>query len=135
MRIIVTGSRSWRDRDAIHTALDEIAKQALRAGDPEIVVVHGCEPGAQVLADGWVTSRRGLLPVRVERHPPDRAKYGRRAWFVASFRMVQAGADVCLSFMFRGTNQRADLAEEHGIRTVRYTLRTVEPMADVVGES
>ncbi|HEU4540390.1 MAG TPA: DUF2493 domain-containing protein [Jiangellaceae bacterium] len=136
MRILVTGSRNWTDRESIYTALDEIARHAFREGVPEIVVVHGCARGADVMADLWATSRRGLWPVRVERHPADWVKHGRRrAGFVRNHHMVNLGADVCLSFIKDGSpgaTHCADAAESAGIRTERFCVRTAEPMPDEV---
>lgn len=135
MRVLITGSRTWRDADAIHAALDEILKASLQAGDTEIVVVHGCASGADTIADIWVRRRRHEWPVRAERYPALWKKYGRRAGWVRNHRMVRLGADVCLAFILDGSlgaTQCADLAEGHGIRTERFVVRTAEPMPDEV---
>jgi hypothetical protein len=126
MRVLVTGSRTWTDEVAIRTAIDEILRHAYAAGDRDIVIVHGCAVGADQIADRWARHRRGEWPVSVERHPADWAKHGRRAGYVRNSAMVAAGADVCLAFVrdeSKGASMCADLAEEAGIRTVRYVPR------------
>lgn len=136
MRVLITGSRTWRDADAINTALDEIAKAAVAEGDSEIVVVHGCASGADTLADMWARRRNGQWSVRIERYPAQwKGPLGRRAGWVRNMRMVRLGADVCLAFVLngsRGATSCADMAEEAGIRTVRYTVRSAEPIPDEV---
>lgn len=129
MRVLVTGSRTWDDLNAIWTVLDEIAKQAFAAGDEEVVVVHGCANGADIIADKWVRNRRAVWPVQYERHPADWGRYGRRAGFLRNARMVDRGADVCVAFIrdgSRGATQCAELAEESGIRTERFVARSPE---------
>ena len=139
MRILVTGSRSWTDEAAIRTALDTIAREAFRAGETEIVVVHGCAKGADMMADRWVRQHRLMWPVRPDRRPANWAKFGRwRAGSIRNAEMVADGADVCLAWIApcekpkcrrpkphgtHGASECADLAEEAGIRTVRYVPR------------
>ena len=51
MRVIVTGSRGWKDWDIIRGALLEFQREAALAGE-ELVVVHGHNPkGADHMAD------------------------------------------------------------------------------------
>lgn len=62
-RILITGSRDWRDRRAIVEALVNAA-----AGAVAVTVVHGaCPTGADAMAD--LIARR--LGFTVERHPAD----------------------------------------------------------------
>jgi hypothetical protein len=130
MRVLITGSRTWTDHDAIHTVLDAIAKEAFAAGDTEVVVVHGCASGADTLADLWVRRNAAQWPVRAERYPAQWKRYGKRAGMVRNARMVRLGADVCLAFIkdgSRGATSCADLAEDHSIRTERFIVRTDSP--------
>ena len=51
MRVLVTGSRTWPNRDAVRRALDE----CLRVADTGLVVVHGaCGKGPDAMAALWV---------------------------------------------------------------------------------
>lgn len=129
IRILITGSRDWEDRNLLNDTLNEYA------GASDIVVVHGaCPTGADKMADEWVAYQG----VRVERHPawwisPD--GYDPRAGFRRNAAMVRLGADVCLAFINRctkpdctpqphgshGATHTADLAEKAGIPTRRFT--------------
>lgn len=48
MRILVCGSRHWRDRELVEEALD-----AITAGMTELIIVHGAARGADCYADRW----------------------------------------------------------------------------------
>lgn len=131
MRVLVTGSRKWADRDTIRDALDIVTKEALRAGCTEIVVVHGCAAGADMLADRWVRDMRQFWPLRAERHPANWKVHKNRAGFLRNQAMVQCGADVCLAFCLddsRGTTQCGELAEREGIPTRWFRQYTHQEM-------
>lgn len=126
MRVLVTGSRRWTDAEAVHAALDAIVTTA---GGREVVVVHGCAKGVDMIADRWVRDRqlRRGWRVHVERHPADWKLHGRSAGFKRNVAMVRKGADICLAFILdgsRGATGCAHLAEDHGIRTERFLVRT-----------
>lgn len=116
MRVIVTGSREHTDRDMIAQALDTVeAKLPARYDWTDIVLVHGAAPGADTLADEYAMDQGW----RVERHPADWAKYGKRAGFVRNKEMADLGADLCLAFPIgesRGTRMMMDLVQRAGIR-------------------
>ena len=121
-RVVVTGSRTWTDRDAIWTSLDHIAAAARKTGIP-VIVAHGNAPGADELADAWVTARKELgWPVEVARYPAEWSRYGKRAGYKRNVRMLKPGADVVLAFILDGSpgaSMCADLAEAEGIPTQR----------------
>jgi hypothetical protein len=125
MRVLLTGSRTWEDWEALETALDDIAW-----AHDETVVVHGaCPRGADAMAAVWCKERAGWLDkagriLIEEPHPADWKRYGRRAGFVRNVQMVGLGADVCLAFIrdgSRGASMTADLAEKAGIPVRRWT--------------
>ena len=112
MRIIITGSRHWIDRDEIDYLLYWACQE-----DEELVIVHGgCPTGADAIADEIA---RGMdIPVEV--HPADWS-LGRRAGPLRNQRMVDLGADACHAFPLadsRGTWDCVRRAEAAGIPVV-----------------
>lgn len=65
-RVLITGSRSWTDEQAIRSALAAIV---FMYGPENVVVIHGaCPQGADALADRIASAWTGIT---VERHPAD----------------------------------------------------------------
>lgn len=91
-RVLVTGSRTWRNAQALGDALLEVWHDATQLGGG-LVVVHGHARGADRLADTW--ARRNGVPV--ERHPADWA-IGRAAGPLRNQAMVDLGAHLVLAF-------------------------------------
>jgi hypothetical protein len=143
-RILVTGSRTWKDYHAVHDALAAVAGEALRAGHSGLTVITGAAPyGADHDAVQWaaIVSYDGAagLAVARESHPADWHPRGKRdlsAGFRRNAEMVAAGADVCLAFISpcsaryctkpkphgsHGASHCADLAEKAGIPVRRWT--------------
>lgn len=114
MRILVTGSRDWSDRDWIALVLD------LATPNTQHTLVSGaCSTGADALAE-QIAYEKGWI---VERHPADWKKFGKSAGFRRNAEMVNLGADVCVAFIrnnSRGASHTAHLAEKAGIPTLRY---------------
>ncbi len=119
-RILITGSRDWTDEDRVYRAISKYFDD--HCSDEIFTIVHGdCPSGADRHADG--VARLLSSWVRVERHPADWARYGKRAGYVRNKAMVGLGADVCLAFIkndSRGASMCAALAEEAGIPVVYY---------------
>lgn len=116
-RILLTGSRDWRNDSLINVVLAEALSQF-----PGATLVHGaCPSGADATADLiW----HFCFGAPVERHPADWEKLGKRAGFVRNAEMVELGADVCLAFIrngSKGATHTADLAEKAGIPVRRFT--------------
>lgn len=118
MRILITGSRDWDDRDLIR---DRLMNEAGDAMSGDFTLVSGaCPTGADAMCETVAEA----LGWNVERHPADWDKYGKRAGFIRNDQMVQLGADVCLAFIkneSKGASMTARLAEAAGIPTKRYT--------------
>jgi hypothetical protein len=92
-RVLVTGSRTWTDEDAVRTAISVAVASHNAEG---VVIVHGaCPHGADALADK-IAQEMGL---QVERWPADWGTHGRSAGYRRNAAMVSRGADVCLAFI------------------------------------
>lgn len=124
MRVLITGSRSWDDRETIEDALKRVW---LKFGkDPDAVLVSGaCPTGADRIAEE-VWEAQGLS---VERHPADWNRWGRRAGFIRNSEMVNAGADICVGFVrddSRGATHTLKLAEKAGLNVWRIDYESVD---------
>lgn len=152
MRVLVTGSRSWRDGKLIRTKLDDCLATA-RAIGGKLVVVHGaCKSGADSYADAWgrwheTHPEDGL--VEVEPHPanwegrcrdmcqPHHRRIDPRGWdvcpaagFYRNEDMVHSGADLVLAFIAdesKGATHCAKYAEQCHLN-VLYFRTGAEPL-------
>lgn len=118
-RILITGSRDWKDAATIATALRDW-HIALGRGDDVTLVSGACPTGADRIAE-FIWGAANGLPV--ERNPAQWDEYGKAAGFIRNKHMVDLGADVCLAFIrngSKGATHTADLAEAAGIPTVRF---------------
>lgn len=116
LRVLVTGSRVWRDADRVGAALADVLATYPTDGVP--VLVHGGARGADALADAWWRAQALGEP---EVHRADWTRYGRRAGMVRNYDMVRAGATVCVAFPLgesRGTRGCIRLAQRAGIPTI-----------------
>ncbi|TPM76473.1 DUF2493 domain-containing protein [Mesorhizobium sp. B2-3-3] len=124
-RILITGSRDWNDEAAISKALTTLAAANAFAEQPTVIVHGACPTGADQMADDWARwHARHSSTITIERHPADWNAHGRAAGPRRNAAMVAAGADACLAFIrngSRGASGCADLAEQAGIPTRRYT--------------
>ena len=141
-RMLITGSRSWKDIRPIDQAIYDMAMEAAQLGK-DLVVIHGAAAGADKLAQSVVTGRRsaGWIHLHEEAHPApwdapciERCRPGHRRWrstggdycpAVGRYRnelMVNLGADACFAFIkdqSPGATRCAKLAEAAGIHTTR----------------
>jgi hypothetical protein len=116
MRVLVTGSTTWTDAEAIRHELS-----ALPAGT---VVVHGDCPGVDALA-GEVAAALGLTVECWEKNTDDYRKYCRAAWKGLNERMLASGVNLVFAFhpdwdvdgKARGTQHLLALARAAGIET------------------
>jgi hypothetical protein len=132
VKVLITGSRDWSDREALRKALDDVLAES-PAG---IILIHGaCPSGADALADHWARDRQRHLPILIDRFPANWGSYGRAAGMRRNAEMVAAGADLCLAFFQpgasnRGTAHCAKLAGRAGIPVRRYPAPTTEGAPD-----
>lgn len=108
-RILVTGSRSWTDRDALEWQLGVAVREAELQGRG-VVIVHGaCPEGADAMADevaianGW----------KVERHRANWRKHGRGAGFRRNEEMIATCPDLVLAFLMPCTRQACARRSPH----------------------
>ncbi|MFI6317316.1 SLOG family protein [Nonomuraea sp. NPDC050556] len=114
-RVLVTGSRTWRQCDLVDRALS-----ALRAEHGALVVVHGaCPTGADGYASAWVMRMAAIgWDVVEEYYPANWAKGGKKAGPRRNREMVDRGADLVLAFIRDGSpgaTQCARYAESKGL--------------------
>lgn len=140
MRVLITGSRSWRDGQLIRSKLEEclsLVNEAAEAmprpdGGDVLTVVHGaCRSGADQFADGWTRwhVKRGHRVAR-ETYPaqwdgpcrdtcrPGHRRNDPRGWnvcpqagFFRNEEMVALGADLCLAFIADNSKGASHCAE------------------------
>lgn len=149
MRVLVTGSRTWDIPAAVERELDVVTMEARTTGRALIVVHGGNSRGADRIArdwarrkntDGWpvfqnIHAADWDAPCRADCLPGHRRT---RKWggdycpAVGQYRnadMVALGADVCLAFIrdnSPGASGCASMAEERGIRTLRFHYERME---------
>ena len=125
MRILVTGSRDWKDAACIRFALAELLDPL--PDEEGFIVVHGdCPTGADAIASRWTTSM--ISPgddntVFEEKYPADWKTHGRAAGPIRNKQMVDSKPDICLAFIGPGSKGAvgcAKMAEEAGIPTKRF---------------
>lgn len=124
-RVIVTGSRSWPDEQAVWRALGFFVCEQCPDGDTVTVVHGGCPTGADHYASTWCALPMGDdvdVVALEERHPADWDRYGKAAGPLRNREMVDLGAELVLAFplpgprsLSRGTWDCIDAAAAHGI--------------------
>lgn len=120
LRILVTGSREWTDRDAIRAALLDTLSTYTTIGAPQLV--HGAAKGADTIAEeeweafAWPLAEPERYPARDFASPRARNQH-----------MVNLGATVCLAFAqswTSGTGMCARMARRAGIPVIDVGVST-----------
>lgn len=121
MRILITGSRDWSDRERVQDEIDRYLNEKIsRNFFPEIVIVHGdCPTGA----DHWASLYADSEDFINEKHPADWERYGKRAGFLRNAEMVEKNADVCLAFIQQCGKTNCVAPKPHGSHGATMTLR------------
>lgn len=122
MRVIITGSRGWKDRDVIRDALLEYQREAEFAGE-ELVVVHGHAPnGADRIAD-LLCTELGIEKIRV---PANWKRYKAGAGPRRNARMLAEFGPIVYTLAFRaggkssGTDDMINKSLRAGVQTYLY---------------
>lgn len=93
MRILITGSRTYTDKDNIRNAIISVLDQ-YDLLPKYCTLVHGGASGADTLAGNIWDSLAGVVEV----HQADWNNYGKKAGTLRNKEMVDKGADICLAF-------------------------------------
>lgn len=120
-RVLVTGSRDHEDEWLVHTMLDRF-----RGADPEVLVAHGAQRGADHFALTWANQH---LQPRAE-FPPNWNKYGKAAGPIRNRQMLHTiQPDLVLAFPLKvsvGTRDMIDVAGSLG-----YVVKVITCRDDV----
>lgn len=128
MRIIVTGTRTWREVGTVQKAIaaavrqhffgyEEVSKEELESVFGSVTVAHGGAKGADTIAGEFAQSNG----MKVEVFSADWDAYGNKAGPIRNQEMVRSDpkADVCLAFLADsnspGTRSTIRFAEKRGI--------------------
>lgn len=128
MKIIITGSRTWREQGTVQKAIvaavrqhffgyNEVSKSELEAVFPNVTIVHGGATGADTIA-GDFAKENGM---KTEVFYPDWEKEGKRAGPIRNQKMIKSSprADMCLGFVAdansKGTIGTISMAKRSGI--------------------
>ena len=118
MKVLVTGSRNWLNREAIRRELKKLP--------PDTTVIHGaCPTGADAIADRIALE----LGLHVRSYPADWDKDGKAAGPIRNARMIREehkkGDPIDLTLAFtenmdrsRGTKDCSSRAQKAGIKVL-----------------
>lgn len=100
MKVLVTGSRKWKDPNRVEKALVAIACEDVSYQDKEFIVIHGGAKGPDSIAGGWARKIHNEIPEIVESvHKPNWRLYGAAAGLIRNQEMLdQEKPDICLAF-------------------------------------
>lgn len=106
MKVLICGSRHWRDIHAI--------RQRILKLPPTTTIVHGGARGADRLA-GWLAEDLGFT---VREMKADGQTHGKRAGFLRNLAMLDEKPDLVIAFQVdgsAGTQHAIDQARKRGI--------------------
>ena len=110
MRVMITGSRLWTNREVIQKELDKLPR--------DCIIVHGGARGADTLA-GNVAASLGLS---VEVHIPDWRKNGRAAGILRNNVMLDSDIDLVLAFRVNDSKGTTHAINGARTRDIPYIL-------------
>ena len=120
MRVLVTGSTTWRDRDRLAAVISEFP--------PDMVFVTGDTAGIDALVID-IGEALGYRVDAMRKTQGDARRYPRASWKGLNERMIATGVAQVLAFhpdlgkpgCARGTQHAIDLANAAGIAVQTYT--------------
>lgn len=90
MRVLICGSRHWKDKDLLYRLLDHVHYY-----DTDMLIIHGNARGADTLAGAWAVSH--AVPCEV--YPAQWETYGKAAGPIRNREMLdKANPDVIYAF-------------------------------------
>lgn len=119
-RILVTGSRIWKNETFIFAELNRAVRD-LHCHIDDIVLVVGGADGADSIAEDIWTEMNGTVEV----HKAQWDRYGNSAGYRRNVEMINSGVDLCLAFIkgnSKGATMTADLCQKRGIETRIFRL-------------
>lgn len=124
MKIGVTGSRTWKDRETIWKDLGAALHRAKELDEDLIVAWGVAKRGTDLHVTQWVElmQRRGEEVV-AEKYPPNRREHGDRCYYVRNVGIVRSGIARLYAYIHDdspGATQTLNLARTFGVpRRVR----------------
>lgn len=128
-RLLITGSRTWTDREAIARALD---KAVVNPHQWKVILVHGGARGVDTMAaelakeHGWSVEKHNAHWYEHDDKCPgwhEGERICKRAGHRRNEHMVSLGADLCLAFIkdqSTGATGCAKAAEAANIPVIRF---------------
>jgi hypothetical protein len=107
MKVLVTGSRSWDDRDLLESTLDGYRSEMTE-------LIEGCAKGADQMAEAWAVSRG----VSLHHFPADWKRKHRAAGPVRNREMLKHGPDLPDLESSKGTADMVRIARHNGISVI-----------------
>lgn len=112
MKVLVCGSREFKDEDLLNRTLEGIDKSR---GITEII--HGAAKGADTLSGLYARSRG----IPVHEQPALWNTYGRRAGPIRNHEMLKLRPDLVVGFLSkdsRGTKHMLEISDRAGVETI-----------------
>lgn len=137
MRLLVFGSRTFDDNDAVYVALSGFAQLVMAKADADgLTIIEGGAPGADRLVAEWADSR-GFPADLHERYPADWDRYRLSAGPRRNAEMAKAKPDMAVGFVAgvdakgrptsRGSGDMWDRLQAAGIQTYLVLRRKGKP--------
>lgn len=118
MRVLVCGSREFRNGNMLYQVLNDIRRYINEILEDEITIIEGTCRGADRIAGEWA----GEKGIDCLEFPAQWDKYGRRAGYLRNQQMLDEGhPDLVVAFQLpgsRGTAMMVDLALKAGVETI-----------------
>lgn len=94
MKVLICGSRHWRDQDLVVTVLEGSYQEARSVGE-SLTVIEGCAMGAEAFAHYW---RPSDFWVTHQHHPALWNQFGRDAEHIRNLEMAKTKPDIVYAF-------------------------------------
>jgi hypothetical protein len=120
-RVLICGSREWRDAEAIWRTLFGLHREAV-SSNRKLIVISGGAKGADTLAHTWAEFgiKQGFSHLETEYYPADWATHGKAAGVIRNHQMLTEGKpELVYAFRIngesRGTDNMVSQAQHAGI--------------------